>query len=238
MSKRWALVAGGSGGLGAACCLAMAADGWDIVVGYGKNVAAAEQVASACRDTGVQAQVRALDFRACDYGDLSDIGALVWAAGADIGQPYLSKLDPNHLRAAVDLEIHGFFGLVKGCLPSLRASSGAVVALVSAGLSRWPPGDALSVVPKAGTQALIRGLAREEGRNGVRANAVAVGVVEAGLFHRIDFDAEWIEAAKKNTPLRRFAKPEEVAAVVRFLASDEASYLTGQTLYADGGYTL
>ncbi len=109
---------------------------------------------------------------------------------------------------------------------------------MSAGQSRWPPGDALSVIPKAGVTAAVRGLAREEGRHGVRANAVAVGVVEAGIFHRIDFSGAWRDAATRNIPLRRFAAADEVAQCVVFLASERASYVTGQVLHADGGYSI
>ena len=145
---------------------------------------------------------------------------------------------PGDLTAAVDLELHGLFKLVRAALPQLRSAGGSIVALTSAGLGRFPPGDALSVVPKAAVQALIRGLAREEGRYGIRANAVAVGVADGGLFHRIDFDERWKETAKQNIALRRFGRPEEIASVVCFLLGSDASYVTGQTLYADGGYAI
>jgi NAD(P)-dependent dehydrogenase (short-subunit alcohol dehydrogenase family) len=100
----------------------------------------------------------------------------------------------------------------------------------------------LSVAPKGAIEALLRGIAREEGRNGVRANAVAVGVVDAGMFPKLvergELSQQWIDAAIRNTPLRRFGKPQDIADAAVFLASSRARYITGQTLFVDGGYTL
>ena len=107
---------------------------------------------------------------------------------------------------------------------------------------RYPPGDVLSVAPKGAGEALVRAVAREEGRHGVRANSVAVGVVDGGMFpglvERGELSQEWIDTAKKNTPLRRFGTPQEVAAAVVFLSSAAGSYVSGQSLRVDGGYAL
>jgi NAD(P)-dependent dehydrogenase (short-subunit alcohol dehydrogenase family) len=232
LADGFTLVVGGSGGLGAAVCRALAGD---VVITYAHNLEAAQHVAAEIRAAGGGASVRQLLLPDGELGDLEGCHGVVFAAGTDIAQPYLSATDPSALREAVDIEVHGFFAVVKAALPSLRQNRGFVVALVSAGLSRWPPGDGLSVVPKAGIEALVRGLAREEGRHGVRANAVAVGVVDAGMFHRIGFDERWLEAARKNIPLRRFGTAEEIGHAVRFLS--DATYVSGQTLYVDGGYT-
>lgn len=232
----WALVIGGSGGIGAAICTALAASGRDVVLTYGRNREAAEAVAEQVRSQGRSAGVRQVSLPDGEVGEVRGLGVLVFAAGMDIGQPYLSQTDPADLRRAVDIELHGFFGVVQGCLPALRASRGSVVAVLSAGLGRFPPGDLLSVVPKAGMQAIVRGLAREEGRHGVRANAVGVGVVEAGVFERIAWSEAQLAAMRRNTPLRRFGKASEVASAVVFLAG--AGFVTGQTLFVDGGYTV
>jgi NAD(P)-dependent dehydrogenase (short-subunit alcohol dehydrogenase family) len=102
-------------------------------------------------------------------------------------------------------------------------------------LRRHPSGDILSTAPKAGIESVIRGLAREEGRYGVRANAVGVGVIEAGMFHQLDFDDRWVSVAKERIPLGRFGEARDVGDAV--VLATQAAYLTGQTLWVDGGYT-
>ena len=84
-------------------------------------------------------------------------------------------------------------------------------------------------------------VAKEEGRNGIRANSIQLGIIEAGIFLRIkdkDYDDRYIEAAKNNTALKRLGSAQDVADAAIFLASNKASYITGQTLYLDGGYRI
>jgi NAD(P)-dependent dehydrogenase (short-subunit alcohol dehydrogenase family) len=124
--------------------------------------------------------------------------------------------------------------------PMPPETHGSIVAISTAGLGRFPPKDILSTAPKAAIEALISAIAREEGKHAIRANAVRVGVVDAGMFDRVkqQLAAEWLEAAKRNAALRRFGTAEEVANAVVFLASARASYITGQSLTVDGGYAV
>ena len=90
-------------------------------------------------------------------------------------------------------------------------------------------------------EALVQGIAKEEGRYGTRANTLALGVIDTGIFTRLkekEFSSEWVEAARQNTALKRFGTADEVARAALFLASNESSYMTGQTLYLDGGFHI
>jgi NAD(P)-dependent dehydrogenase (short-subunit alcohol dehydrogenase family) len=246
-----ALVVGGSGGIGSAIARGFAAHGVNLAITYRHNKEAADSLAEGIRGGGGICSVHQVAL-----GDLGSVKAcldqlverhgqihtIAHAAGTHIDQPYVSQVKPEQWRDTMDWDVNGFFHVVHAALPHLRESQGSIVFVSSAGLKRFPPGDVLSVAPKGAIEALIRGIAREEGRYGVRANSVAVGVVDAGMFPKLvergELTQEWIDAATRNTPLRRFGTPEEIADAAVFLASSRARYITGQTLFVDGGYTL
>lgn len=249
--KGAALVVGGSGGIGSAISRAFAAEGVPLAITYRRNEDAANEVAKAIQAEGVECSTHRVSLddlhslQACIDSVLdvhSAIHTVAHAAGAHIDQPYVSEVTPEQWRDTINSDVNGFFHVVHACLPHLRRSRGSVVFVSSAGLKRFPPGDVLSVAPKGAIEALVHAVAREEGRYGVRANSVAVGVVDAGMFPKLvqsgELTEEWVKAAKRNTPLRRFGAPEEIADAVVFLASAKAGYITGQTLFVDGGYTL
>jgi NAD(P)-dependent dehydrogenase (short-subunit alcohol dehydrogenase family) len=246
-----ALVIGGSGGIGSAIALGFAAAGVPLAITYRHHEDAAVSVAEQIRAGGGLCSVHPIELGNLDSvkGCLDElveqhgtIHSVAHAAGTHIEQPYISQLTPEQWRNTMDWDVNGFFHVAHAALPHLRKSRGSIVFISSAGLKRFPPGDVLSVAPKAAIEALMRGIAREEGRNGIRANIVAVGVVDAGMFPKLvergELSQEWIDAATRNTPLRRFGTPEEVADAALFLASSRARYITGQTLFVDGGYTL
>ncbi|MFT5684691.1 MAG: 3-oxoacyl-[acyl-carrier protein] reductase [Myxococcota bacterium] len=244
------VVIGGSGGIGQAIALLAARRGADVALTYRNNRVAGEDLAAQIGAIGRRALALPLDLTDAESvtrcltavsEQLGAIDAIICAAGPDLPQPAIAAVTPKQWQDVVLADLAGVFHLVSASLPHLRASAGALVALSSAGVRRYPPGDILSVAPKAAVEALIRGVAREEGRHGVRANAVAVGVIEAGQFLRLretEFSEKWEAAAKRNTALKRLGSADELAEVVLFLASRRSAYVTGQVISADGGYSL
>ncbi len=126
-------------------------------------------------------------------------------------------------------------------LPHLRAAEGSVVAVTTAATARFPVRDGLSSAPKAAVEALVRALAVEEGRFGVRVNAVGPGMLTDGMAARLvesgELSDEALAVTRTNIPLGRFGNATDVAEAVCFLASDRAGFVTGQKLDVDGGWT-
>lgn len=248
MSGRAAFVVGGSGGLGSAICRALARDGAPVMVGYRSRAAAAEALAAElgggaaavrCDVTDADGVAQSIALAAECHGG---IGTMVFAGGVAIAQPYVSQIEEPAWREVIETELIGFTRVVRATLPIFRAQGGGgFVAVVSFANYSFPPGDALSSVPKAGIEALGRAIAKEEGRYGIRANMVAPGIIDAGLgnaFLNSLYTPEIWEAQRRRVPLRRFGQGAEIAEAVAFLASDRAAYITGQTLVVDGGLSL
>jgi 3-oxoacyl-[acyl-carrier protein] reductase len=246
-----ALVAGGSGGLGAAICRAMAQAGSHVALTYHRNHQGAEAAADAVREAGREASIAQVDLtdegQVAQFvaGAVSTFGAVhtvIYAAGPYVHMRHLSRLETGLFHETVSTDLFGAFHLIHAALPELRRTRGVVVALSSAATRRYAVKDVMSVAPKAAVEALVKAVAAEEGRFGVRANCVGVGVIAGGmvpqLIERGDMDEKSLEAAKATLALRRLGTPEDVAAAVEFLASDRAGFITGQTLMVDGGYAM
>lgn len=244
-----ALVVGGSGGLGAAICRELAVRGSDVALTYRANEAAARVLASDISERGRRVWTIELDLT--EHATVTPavdavaeaaggIHTLVYAAGPTVAQRHLSRVDPENVRLYLDADAGGFFAVVHAALPHLRELEGNIVAVTTAATRRFPVRDGLSAIPKAAVEAAVRGIAAEEGRFGVRANAVGPGMLTDGMAERLmasgDLDERALDAARANIPLRRFGRAVDIAEAVCFLASDRAAFISGQHLDVDGGF--
>lgn len=246
------LIIGGSGGIGSAVAQEFARAGADVALTYHKNKANGEKAADTLRSLG-----RKVSLHQLTVGDAESVRAVLKAVAAEHGrihtivyacatlthQVLISEITTEQWRTAFDQDVNGFFHVVQASLPLFKEwGGGSYVNLGSAGDLRWPERDVLSVAPKAAIESLIRGIAKEEGRHGIRANTVLVGVIEAGMFLELTrqgvFDEHWVKEVHKNLGLKRWGKPEEIGYAAVFLASRRAAYVTGQQIAVAGGYGL
>tara|TARA_B100000965_G_scaffold85726_1_gene69348 strand:- start:3442 stop:4218 length:777 start_codon:yes stop_codon:yes gene_type:complete len=243
-----AIVFGGSGGIGSAICKTFASNGVPVIFSYHGNETAANDLKKEILDYGGSVSAKKLSIN--DKTQVENffqeleherIHSIVNATGSDIRMKWINELSYEEWDDVMRTDADGFFNIIKNSLPILRKFGGSYTTLSSIGLSRWPAKDVLSVAPKAAIDALVNGIAKEEGRNNIRANSIQLGIIEAGIFLRIkgkDYDDRYIEAAKNNTALKKLGEAQDVADAVIFLASDRAKYITGQTLCLDGGYRI
>ena len=244
-----ALVVGGTGGIGVAVVRMLARRGSHVALTYRSRKDAAETAVASARQWGVRASAHELDLTcpeaaadvvaavAEEYGG---VHTLVHAAGAPVPLGHLAAVAPETMGAQLGSDAAGFFAVVQPALPHLRHAQGAIVAVTSAATTRHAARAGLSAAPKAAVEALVRGLAAEEGRFGVRVNAVGPGLLTDGASGRLissgALSAADLDAGRARIPLARLGTATDVAEAVCFLASDRAAYISGQKLDVDGGY--
>jgi 3-oxoacyl-[acyl-carrier protein] reductase len=238
-----ALVTGASRGIGAATARALAEDGWPVGVNYHRDSDAAERVASQIRAAGGWAMPLCANVTSEPAGEemlarlteeLGPLRVLVNNAGMTADGLSMRLRDEDWSRT-LDLNLTAAFRLTRRVLaPMIRERHGRIINVASVVGLRANPGQANYAAAKAGLIAFTRTVAVEVARRGITVNAVAPGLIETELTREIASDRSG-NGLLDAVPARRPGRPEEVADCIRFLASDQASYVTGALLTVDGG---
>ena len=243
--SRVALVTGGSGGIGRAVCLRLAREGFDVAVHYNSNAAVAEQVATEIAALGQRAvaiKADLSDSAACAalvqscVEQLGGLDALVNNAGVTADALLMRMTDEQYHRVISSNLDSCFFCTRAATNHMAREKRGKIVNITSVVGLTGNAGQANYSASKAGIIGLTKSTAKEVTRWGICVNAIAPGFIETAMTDQLGDLAR--DALKKSIPMRRLGQPEDVAAMVAYLCSEDAGYVTGQVLVVDGGMAM
>jgi 3-oxoacyl-[acyl-carrier protein] reductase len=233
LEGKTALVTGASRGIGRAIAEELARGGASVVVGYRSGKEEAEELAVAIEGRAVEADVSSADDARRLVEEAGDVDVLVNNAGLT-RDGLLARMPDDDWRTVIETNLSSVFYTCRAvCRPMMRKRGGAIVNVSSVVGVHGNWGQTNYAASKAGIIGFTKSLARELGSRGVRANVVAPGYVKTRLTDVLPEEAT--EAMLRNTPLGRLGEPSDVAGAVRFLCSDEASFITGEVLLVDGG---
>jgi NAD(P)-dependent dehydrogenase (short-subunit alcohol dehydrogenase family) len=238
LQGRRALVTGGASGIGAATAARLAAEGAEVVIGD-VNVEGAASIAAEIGATPSQLDVTDPQSARDLVAQHGPFAVLINNAGTDeFG--FFAETDPAMWERILAINLVGVLSCTHAVLPAMQdAGYGRIVNIASEAGRVGSKGSAVYSAAKGGVIAFTKAIAREGARHGIVANAIAPGPIETpllmGALEFGELGEKVIETMKSATQLRRLGRPEEVAAAVAFLASDDASYVTGETLGVSGG---
>jgi 3-oxoacyl-[acyl-carrier protein] reductase len=241
LQGKTALVTGGSRGIGRGIALAFAREGADVALNYRRDREAAEKTAQHVRGLGRRAEV----FQA-DVGDSKAVARMFADAGARFAgfdvvvansgvasrTAPVADTDVAYWKHVLDVDLNGVFYTCKYGVPHLRPR-GSVIVVSSIGADLCAPFGAPYYVAKAGANALAKVLAKELAPEGKRVNCIAPGMIATDMGNRLV--AALGEGVVSTIPLGRIGEPEDIGGAAVFLASDDASWITGKVLRVDGG---
>jgi 2-hydroxycyclohexanecarboxyl-CoA dehydrogenase len=239
LEGRKALVTGGASGIGAAIARRLAAEGAEVTIGD-INLDGATEVAGEISGLAIELDVTDLgSAEAAVESAGSRLDILVNNAGTD-DFGFFADMTPERWRRLIAVNLEGVFNCTHAALPGMQeAGYGRMVNIASEAGRVGSKGSAVYSAAKGGVIAFTKVMAREGARFGITANAIAPGPIETPLLMAAkglgEVGEKIIETMKGGTQLRRLGQPEEVAAAVAFLASDDSSYVTGETLGVSGG---
>lgn len=247
------IVAGGSGGIGAGISERFAAAGLPVVFTYHSSEDKARAVKAQIEAAGGSAEYERVDLAVpaqveALFASVRErhgrIGHVVYAAGPHFEFNFIGAIPNEDWHHVVNADINGAFHLIQAAVRSFRQQNdgGNLVAVITSAVERVPVKDIMSAAPKAAIEMLMRGVAKESGRFGIRANCVGPGWINAGLGKKgleEKLDEKSREHIRKTTiPLQRFGEADDIAWAVAFLCSQQANFITGQSLAVDGGLQI
>jgi NAD(P)-dependent dehydrogenase (short-subunit alcohol dehydrogenase family) len=244
--RKRAVVTGSSSGIGLAIATRLAQNGYDLVMHGLEDGAALADATRAVESLGAKVVCLSGDIRDPQVpkalvelanSDLGGLDGLVNNAGAGLTKPFV-ELDRDDWTSLLTMHLGAATAACHAAYPTLRKSGGSVVNISSVAAVLALPGRVGYGAAKAAVEGFTRNLACEWGADGIRVNAIAPGTIETPLVQR-NFEQGLLnaDAVLDRTPMRRFGRPSEIAAVASFLLSTDASYMTGQTLRVDGGWS-
>lgn len=247
------IVVGGSGGIGEQIARAFASEGLPVAITYNANGTKASAVKASIAAEGGTCDCHQVDLANSQQvahlfeavaSKMGAIGHVIYAAGPHFSFEFIGRIPDAEWSRVIDADVKGGFHVIQNAVKAFRSqrSSGSIVAITTAAVERVPVKDILSAAPKAAVEMLVRGVAKEAGRYGIRANCIApgwinVGIGKRGLEEKLD-EAAREQIRTQSIPLQRIGAADDIVNAALFMSSREGSYITGQSLAIDGGLQL